>query len=165
MRQWRENGCWSNDAGITSSLLSLRPFMSPSLSRSPSVSSLCLSTSLSFFVCLSSFTSFHHHLCSRDKAESKKSLRDVHVPPPSFFFFFTKTTEQLFVVHDHWMVSPSVETRNEERHETTAKSRKTNTKWCKTIRVKCKRPQEKEKMQLDNKEMKRAGNSHQDNSQ
>lgn len=38
MRLWRENGCWSNDAGITSSLLSLLlPLCLLSLSCSPSV--------------------------------------------------------------------------------------------------------------------------------
>lgn len=51
MRLWRENGCWSNDAGITSSLLSLLlPLCLLSLSCSPSVFSSAL-LHISVFLC------------------------------------------------------------------------------------------------------------------
>lgn len=94
MRLWRENGCWSNDAGITSSLLSLLlPLCLLSLSYSPSVSSLCLSISPSFFVCLSSFKSFHHQPRSRDKAKSRITPRLVFLSlklrPQRTSFWFT----------------------------------------------------------------------------
>lgn len=162
MRRWRENGCWSNDAGITSSLLSLRPFVSPSLSRSPSVSpTLLLHATLSFFVCLSSFTSFHHHLRSGDKAESKKNhsgttlLFSSPSSSSSCSSSLKPRPKSSFVLHEHWMDSPSVEMRNEERHKTTVKCRKTNTKWCKTIRGRCKKGHKKEKKKRCNSITKR----------
>lgn len=96
MRLWRENGCWSNDAGITSSLLSLLlPLCLLSLSCSPSV---FFSSLLHISVFLLSGAHLSSHFIISHAAEtrpSQESLQDNFFFHP-FSFSWTKTAEEVF---------------------------------------------------------------------
>lgn len=96
MRLWRENGCWSNDAGITSSLLSLLlPLCLLSLSCSPSVffSSLL---HISVFLCPALiFQVISSSATQQRQGQVKNHSKTIFFFHP-FSFSWTKTAEEVF---------------------------------------------------------------------
>lgn len=99
MRLWRENGCWSNDAGITSSLLSLLlPLCLLSLSCSPSVFSSAL-LHISVFLC----PALIFQVISSSATQQRQGQVKNHSETIFFFFLlyfsWTKTAKEVFLVH------------------------------------------------------------------